>query len=281
MVFFGHKFCKEIALWKWTLLFIGGAVLFFFLYIVTRSVSSIDVGTPLNICASLLAAVLLVLAYAFIVGRIEKRKADELALPSAGSWSARGFLFGTAYFAIITAILAIAGMYRVDECDFKAVSLLKCLISFLVVAVGEEILFRGIVFRMIAERWNVAVALIVSSLFFGAMHIGNQDADIWASIAIAIEAGLLLGAAYAFSCNLWFPIGIHWAWNFMEGNIFGFPVSGSITDYRLLIPSISGPGILTGGDFGPEASILAVITGASLSAWFIWRYCHKAQAESR
>lgn len=277
---FGHSFCKDIALWKWILLFIGGAILFLLLYIVTQSVSAIEAGTPLKILISVISASLLVVAYAIIVGKVEKRKTDELALPSAGSWSARGFLLGTAYFAIITAILVIACMYRVDECDFKAVSLLKYLISFLVVAVGEELLFRGIVFRMIAERWNVAVALIASSLFFGAMHIGNQDADIWASIAIAIEAGLLLGAAYAFSGNLWFPIGIHWAWNFMEGNIFGFPVSGSITDYRLLIPSISGPGILTGGDFGPEASILAVITGASLSAWFIWRYCHKTQAES-
>lgn len=277
---FGHSFCKDIALWKWILLFIGGAILFLLLYIVTQSVSAIEAGTPLKILISVISASLLVVAYAIIVGKVEKRKTDELALPFVGSWSARGFLLGTAYFAIITAILVIAGMYRVDECDFKAVSLLTYLISFLVVAVGEELLFRGIVFRMIAERWNVAVALIVSSLFFGAMHIGNQDADIWASIAIAIEAGLLLGAAYAFSGNLWFPIGIHWAWNFMEGNIFGFPVSGSITDYRLLNPSISGPGILTGGDFGPEASILAVITGASLSAWFIWRYCHKAQAES-
>ena len=160
-------------------------------------------------------------------------------------------------------------MYEIEEYDFNIISLTGCFIFYLVIAVGEEIVFRGIIFRMIAERWNVAMALVVSSLLFGAMHIINPDASVWSSIAIAIEAGLLLGAAYSFSGNLWLPIGIHWAWNFMEGNIFGFYVSGQPENYRLLTPSISGPDILTGGDFGPEASIIAVVFGIVLSARFI------------
>ena len=83
-----------------------------------------------------------------------------------------------------------------------------------------------------------------------------------------------------FFSALWLPIGIHWAWNFMEGNIFGFYVSGHPENYRMLTPSISGPNTYTGGDFGPEASIIAIILGVSLSAWFIWRY-YKFQRPSK
>ena len=214
----------------------------------------------------------MLLVYYLVVGKIEKRKVDELITISAGSWAGKGLLCGIGYFSIITAILAIFGMYSIDGYDFNVTNLIERFVFFLVIAVGEEIIFRGIIFRMIAERWNVAAALIVSSLLFGVMHIFNPDASIWSSIAIAIEAGLLLGAAYSFSGNLWLPIGIHWTWNFMEGNIFGFDVSGSPESYRLLTPSISGPDILTGGGFGPEASIIALVLGGSLSFWFIWKY---------
>ena len=269
---FGNSYCREISLWKWILLFLGGVILFLLLYSGAQTASMTEMNTPLKICISLVAASLLVMVYYLVVGKIEKRKVDELITISAGSWAGKGLLCGIGYFSIITAILAIFGMYSIDGYDFNVTNLIERFVFFLVIAVGEEIIFRGIIFRMIAERWNVAAALIVSSLLFGVMHIFNPDASIWSSIAIAIEAGLLLGAAYSFSGNLWLPIGIHWTWNFMEGNIFGFDVSGSPESYRLLTPSISGPDILTGGGFGPEASIIALVLGGSLSFWFIWKY---------
>lgn len=74
-------------------------------------------------------------------------------------------------------------MYRIDGYDVNIIRLIGCFIFYLVIAVGEEIIFRGIIFRMIAERWNVVIALVVSSLLFGAMHIANPNASIWTSVA--------------------------------------------------------------------------------------------------
>ena len=87
----------------------------------------------------------------------------------------------------------------------------------------------------------------------------------WSSLAIAIEAGLLLGAAYKFSGNLWFPIGIHWIWNYVQGHILGFAVSGIPVSSKLFSPIVSGPDIVTGGSFGAEASVIAVGVGLILA----------------
>ncbi len=162
-------------------------------------------------------------------------------------------------------------MYHVSGLNPDLVQLLVCFSAFLLTGVCEEVIFRGIIFRMIAERWNAAVALAVSALLFGAAHLTNPDATLWSAFAIAIEAGLLLGAAYMASGSLWFPIGIHWAWNFMEGNVFGFDVSGMAPDFSLLDSDVTGPAILSGGAFGAEASLITVVLGLAISILFIRR----------
>ena len=132
-------------------------------------------------------------------------------------------------------------------------------------------LFRGIIFRLIDQQLGTVVALVVSSLIFGFAHLAEPNATVWSSAAIAIEAGLLLGAAYKFSGTLWLPIGIHWAWNFTQGNIFGFQVSGSDAGVSLLQGAVTGPDFLTGGVFGAEASAITVVLGLGLSIWFLFR----------
>jgi len=265
----GHSFSENIALWKWILLLIGGFFLFLILTGIAQIAGPMETGPLMKAALYLVGSIFVLGAYKLIVGKVERRGTDELALSEATSWTAKGLLAGFGYFIVITAILAVAGMYRIGEIDFNINRILEYFFLYLAVAVGEELTFRGIVFRMIAERWNIVTALIVSSLLFGFMHIFQEDATVWSSVAIAIEAGLLLGAAYAVSGNLWFPIGIHWAWNFMEGTVFGFDVSGAPTTYKIIDPVINGPEIITGGGFGPEASILAVILGAGLSIWFL------------
>ena len=140
---------------------------------------------------------------------------------------------------------------------------------FLAVAVGEEILCRGVIFRWIDERWGVWAALVVSALIFGWGHISNDNATWWSSLAISIEAGLLLGAAYKWSGSLWVPIGIHWAWNYTQGNIFGLAVSGNGAGDTIFATTVNGPDIITGGAFGPEASIIAVILGTLYTIVFL------------
>ena len=119
------------------------------------------------------------------------------------------------------------------------------------------------------NKRKAELKLLSSALVFGLAHWTNPGGTLWSGIAIAIEAGLLLGAAYKWSGTLWHPIGIHWAWNFTQGNIFGFAVSGNEVTDSLLLSRVEGPSWLTGDAFGPEGSVIAVALGALVSAWFI------------
>ncbi|MBC7867564.1 MAG: CPBP family intramembrane metalloprotease, partial [Gloeobacteraceae cyanobacterium ES-bin-316] len=126
-------------------------------------------------------------------------------------------------------------------------------------AIFEEILFRGIVFRITEEKLGSYWALFISALIFGAMHLANPHSSVLASLGLAIQAGLLLAAAYIFARNLWFPIAIHFAWNFMQSGIFGVSTSGNAMGKSLLTTKIQGAEWFTGGLFGPEGSIQATV----------------------
>ena len=195
--------------------------------------------------------------------------ADDLSLKRCLPDIGKGFLTGIVYFAIVVGIIALCGCYRITDVKFDLLPQLKALTLFFTVAVCEEILFRGILFKLIDRQFNTLAAYIVSALVFGFVHISNPGATWWAALAIAVEAGIMLSAAYKYSGNLWMPIGIHWAWNYTQGNILGFRVSGGNAGESLFIPEISGPDIVTGGAFGAEASIVAFAIGALISVLFI------------
>ena len=133
---------------------------------------------------------------------------------------------------------------------------------FLIVAVSEEIIFRGLLFRMINDRFSTVLAFIIFSLTFGIIHLSTVD--FWTAMAISIEAGLMLAAAYTLRNNLWVPIGIHWAWNFFLGAISGDGVSGISQDTCVIIPEIIGSNILTGGNSGREGSFVTFILGLTI-----------------
>ena len=101
------------------------------------------------------------------------------------------------------------------------------------------------------------MALLFSALFFGAAHLNNPGATLWAGLAIAIEAGILLALIYLVTRSLWVCIGLHAAWNFMQGTVYGIPVSGTRAD-GWLVSTRSGPDWLSGGVFGAEASVVAL-----------------------
>jgi membrane protease YdiL (CAAX protease family) len=199
---------------------------------------------------------------------LERRRAWELSFDASLSLLAAGILIGTALFCSVYAILWGAGMAsRVGWHGLDGVSAI--LGVSMAAAVGEEIVFRGVVYRILENTFGTLTALIVSSVLFGLMHSTNPGATLFTSTAIALEAGLLLGLAYSATRSLWFPIGIHFGWNFAQGGIFSAPVSGfqfkGILDFRL-----SGPEILTGGSFGPEASIVALLVCLFGSLWMVW-----------
>ena len=187
-----------------------------------------------------------------------------------------GWAVAAVNFLAIIVCLFLCGYYRIVTVEFDVASQLSWLSLFLLVAVVEEVVFRGILFRLITDKWNIAVGLTTSSLLFGLAHLGNPGATLWAALAIALASGWLFGMAYAYHQTIWAPIGMHWAWNYLEGGVFGCAVSGlPLDNLPLITPRISGPDILTGGAFGPEASIICVALGIVLSIVYTVLYFKK------
>ena len=267
---------------KWLLLFLMGCILFLLSYGIISIPTALDdaFGMPWWIFCLLcvVTSALNLLLYAGWWRWTERRKAADLPMHRLLPDTGLGFGIGILYFVIVTGCIALFGGYKVAGVGNDWIALAKALFLFLVVAVGEEVLFRGIVFRLLDQQWGTVAALILSALIFGFVHITNSNATVWSSVAIAVEAGLLLGAAYKWAGNLWLPIGIHWAWNFFQGPIFGFAVSGN--DTRSLIkPVIEGSDWLTGGSFGAEASIPAFVTGLVFTVLFLYWMRKRAQRE--
>lgn len=180
-----------------------------------------------------------------------------------------GALIGLMFMAVTIGVIALIGGMRVLD-GGSLTGALGGLGFWIVVGVGEELLFRGGLFRILEEWTGTWIALVLSGVVFGAIHLTNPDASAWGALAIALEAGGLLGAAYVATRSLWLPIGIHIAWNFTQGSLFGAQVSGSgIGGMELMRTELTGADLLTGGTFGPEASVVAVLLGLGITAALI------------
>ncbi|MBR1569200.1 MAG: CPBP family intramembrane metalloprotease [Bacteroidales bacterium] len=265
---------KEMPVWKWALLLLASLFLAVLLYGV-GGIPQFIVPLWLRWTVEVLCAAAMLWLYSVFVKWFEKAPAKDLPLNRLAPHTGAGLLVGVVYFILIVAVMMAFGVYRITGTgsDFKGVA--DAFFMFLIVAVGEEILFRGVLFRWIDEKWGFVTALAVSALVFGFAHYSNDNSSLWAAVAIAIEAGLLLGAAYKWSGTLWLPIGIHWAWNFSQGNIFGFEVSGQDAGASLILSQVDGSEWLTGGAFGAEASVISVVAGAALAVRFILKTVRK------
>lgn len=262
-------------LWKWALLLISGIISFFFIYGLSQGIGSLSSLMPVKCILIFLAGAAILALYAFSVRVFKKECPRDLPLKTAHMETAKGLALGVGYFAVIAGIMAIFGVYSASLTAVDWRNIVLSFVFYFLVASGEEVIFRGFIFRMIDERFNTCAALVISALLFGFIHLVSPNSSIWSSVAISIEAGLLLGAAYKYSGTLWFPIGIHWAWNFTQGNVFGFSVSGNPEDASILRPIIEGHDLITGGLFGAEASIISVLLGLILSVVFIWQIYRK------
>ncbi len=146
---------------------------------------------------------------------------------------------------------------------------LLMLAVYILVGWQEELVSRGYWLQNIEEGLNLDWAVFISSLFFSVAHYGNPGFD-WAPLLGLLISGYFLAYAYIRTRSLWLPIGLHIGWNFFEGTIFGFQVSGT-ESYRLILQSVSGPTLWTGGAFGPEAG-LVLIPGLLFGFVAIWWY---------
>jgi len=221
-------------------------------------------------------AVMATIVFAAALWLFERKRPRDAGLGLAGAvpGTLRGFLLGAVLLSVVTGVIALGGGYEllgwapIPEGTTRAALLARVVLIFLAVGIFEEVVFRGILFRQLEQAMGTWLAIIASALFFGLGHRGNPGATWVSSIAIAIEAGGLLAASYVATRSLWIPIGLHWSWNLFEGPVWGSPVSGFPLPV-LANARFPGPSLLTGGAFGPEASLPAMLLGGALGAWFL------------
>jgi membrane protease YdiL (CAAX protease family) len=204
---------------------------------------------------------LAIAGFAVYVGHarfIERRAVDELRLQGMGREFGLGLLIGAGLYTVCELVLMALGVYRIT--GLNPLSFLVPAIAMAVSSsVFEELLFRGVLYRSVETWLGSWAALVVSSLVFGLSHLLNPQATLEGALFIAVEAGLLLGAAFMLTRRLWLSIGFHMAWNYTQSAIFSGIVSGNDAAPGLIRSTVNGPDLLTGGQFGVESSVLALV----------------------
>lgn len=228
------------------------------------------VRTPLNLfvtdkpvrrAGALLLAAVVLGAYWAYVRIVERRAARELSSKGAARELGIGLALGALLFCLTVGILAALGAYQITGNNGWLIMLAGVPASILS-GVLEEVVIRGVVFRILEEWLGSWFALTISAVIFGVLHLLNPGATLLNAAAISVEAGVLLAAAFMLTRRLWLCIGTHIAWNFTQGGIFSVAVSGGRSN-GLLQSRMVGPDWLTGGTFGAEASVVALAVCAA------------------
>ena len=223
----------------------------FNLFVVDRSLKRVG--------ALLLTAIILC-AYYGCVRLMEKRAVTELSRRHALRELGAGVLLGALLLSLSIGLLAALGAYQVRGSNGWP-AMWATVPGFILGAVLEEVIMRGIVFRILEQSLGSWIALALSAALFGLLHLLNPGTTLLNAGSIMLEAGVMLAAAYMLTRRLWLCIGIHFAWNFTQGGIFSAAVSGG-KSMGLLQGQMVGPPWLTGGAFGAEASLVALVVCA-------------------
>jgi membrane protease YdiL (CAAX protease family) len=211
-----------------------------------------------NLIKGIISSIAVISVYILFYKKIEKRSISEFSSNKIIRNIVLGFSIGMLLQCLTIGVIVLFGGFEVIAVN----SISKIIIPFTVaftVAIFEEILIRGIIFRIVEEKLGSIISLIISAIVFGALHLANPNSTIISSLCISIEAGLLLGLAFIYTRNLWFPIAIHFSWNFLQSGIFGAITSGNENTSSLLTTKITGNTLITGGEFGPEGTIQATL----------------------
>jgi membrane protease YdiL (CAAX protease family) len=220
--------------------------------------------------AGLGTVAMIVIVYKLAISRLGEAPRDDMRGEHAVRDLGLGLGGGTLLFSLVTVVAALAGVYRIVGFGSTASLLYALVIIGIVPAVIEETLFRGILFRHLEDFGGTWFAMALTSALFGVAHIFNPNATLFSSFAIAVEAGILLGGAYMLTRSLWAPIGLHAAWNFTQGELFDVPVSG-LDQNGLVEAKLSGSELLSGGSFGLEASVIALVIATAGGIWLVVR----------
>jgi membrane protease YdiL (CAAX protease family) len=202
---------------------------------------------------------------------IEGERDAEFTLPGAPKEFGAGLVIGFVLFSAMTGIVwLLGGIEFMGVRQFGDTQFWDWAGIGLISGFYEEAMFRGLVLRQLERLGGTWVALALTSFLFGLLHIVNPDATWLGAINIMVEAGILLGAAYLLTRRLWLAAGLHAAWNFTQAWVFSVPVSGTGQPIGLLQTRRIGPEWLTGGDFGLEASIPALVVATLAGLVLLW-----------
>ena len=200
-------------------------------------------------------------AYWIYVRYIEKRELTELGRANATREFGLGSLMGFGLFSFVIAILWLLGFYGVNGFNLVWASLIGALAGAFVSAFVQELIFRAVIYRINEEWLGTWWAVAISAILFGLIHLSSAGATIFSALAVALQAGVLLAAAYALTHRLWMALGIHMAWDFANDGIFGVGIAGRSGQplHGLLQARLNGPKLLTGGALGVEASVITLV----------------------
>ncbi len=221
----------------------------------------------------------------FVIIGIFRHSIDKENFRSLGFYSTgiqKELIFGLSLGAFILSLgfvfLILTNKIRWVGIILEPDNFLFGFLLFISVAVGEELFMRGYILSNLMLSMNRMVALLVSSVFFSLMHIFNANFS-WISFWNILFAGILLGLPYIYTKSLWLPIALHFSWNFFQGTIFGFNVSGHVT-YSLINQTRSVDNLWNGGSFGFEGSILSVVLQVIAIGGLWWYYSNRTKITS-
>lgn len=240
------------------LIVLGGGLIFLMGWWAEAGLATFAEQPFLNIAVQIgfaLAAIAIYLAYGRL---IERREVTELSTPGIGREWSIGILIGVGLYSACALALMLMGYYKVEGLN-PVTFVLPAVALAIKSGVFEELIFRGVLHQSVETILGSWAGIVASSLVFGFLHLLNPAATMTGAIYISIEAGLLLSAAYMVTRRLWMCMGFHMGWNFVQEGIYSGVVSGGPAEPGLLKAIIDGPTFWTGGSFGMEQSIFALV----------------------
>lgn len=237
-----------------------------------QSILSSDLGLMLS---TSLSNGIIIISCIIIWKIFEKKKISEMGLTNFKEGYKDfilGLLFGAIAISIVAIILLVMGKVQFVNSLSKpqlSISLLEGAILFIFVGFGEEILGRAYIMSVLKQTRNKWLILMISSIIFAILHLGNDGISVLAFINLFL-VGLLFGYMFMKSKNIWMPIGYHITWNYFQGYIWGFQVSGITTNGLYKIKNINN-NIINGGLFGPEGGLIVTVV-ICISFYIVYKY---------
>ncbi|MBT6448834.1 MAG: CPBP family intramembrane metalloprotease [Flavobacteriaceae bacterium] len=256
--------------------FFGGIVLLLLGYDLSKiNNANINLNTMITLEYSMIISMGIMLW--IFMKFIDKQPLIEIGLQTKGRLKEfnYGLIMGLVIMAFAYVSLSLIGEIVFENYTFNLQKIFLSIILFVGVSVFEEVIFRGYMLKNLLESFNPYVALFISSIFFSLIHGSNPNVTTLGLCNIFL-AGFFLGASYIFTKNLWFPIALHFSWNFFQ-SMFGFKVSG-LDSYSIIEFTIPENNMLNGGEFGFESSLLSIII-LIIGTFIIWNYFKKNNLE--